>query len=1391
MIPAWAVFDAAADLAEEVVAHAFGLPARKQQTQNPLEDDEFEGILKSLFGSILRVVEPEDRRALQTVQTMLDLNWPGMSEAERERALQKIGVALGGVPNVVVQKVDKVLALQGPQIVVATKQASAATFDLPISPSFNLVDQRVIEAARRSHAHYIRNEYGVREERASAVARDIVSKGLARGLDRYAIAEELEPAMAALGVTRSRGYFQMVSSVYAARARTWGQIAAFDEAAIEYMEWMSVLDESTSDVCRYLDGKVFPVAAARQRHEAVADSEDPESVVELQPWVSTGKAENGAMALYYKREGKRIPIATVERSGVGAKDDRGEFSRGASVDALVKAGITSPPAHAHCRSLLVPASEVGASAQVPANAPVGPPAATPGKILPYVSFPTQPVPAGPEASPQEKLTWGRPVRPQPAGFNPEALPEHTAAELAEIAAAEAKRKAIEQALAKLQALPKLGTGEVASPLPTVASLGPGHAPPKPNKVQIAGGKKKKPVPVVVDQVHGLDGFQEKWAAPAVQLFDPNEPVLLVKHDGVLTPASAAESYKLLAAKLHGHVTLPAKIIDLDKAAAKKLKKAPAAAAPPPSQPPDTLPSPPPAPPRPPTLSAPPPKGDAKNILHKQTGAKQGSNEGGFYEGADGVARYVKFYNEAGKAECEHLANAIYRDLGHTAPESVLFDHNGKLAFASKIIPGAKTLREVGHSAERSKKILEGFVADVLTANWDVVGVGNNGGDDNVVFLPDGSVARIDNGGSLLMRGLTGRKPNAVLNAITEWDKLFDPGVNFNYSRMAKAAGVTCAEDMKDVALAGIDKVLALEKAAGGWTGYVDRLVPGLASSDRSRIAEMLTARTKLLAEKAEEMRRPPPAPGQARFTAKQYSNVAPRAGLRLSELPETEVIEDHYKKISRSNPTKMPSGEKYTEYRKRAEAAVKGMPADAVSAIRDFTGNGYTPIRDSEERGAPDSRSEAILKALKKAPAEPGTVWRGIQELPEFVITKHLENGILQLGKKGGATSSSSWLIDVSIDSFMGGPGDGRPGGFKILYKLNGKTQVPVETISSVGDTERELMLARDAVFRVTGLSRPKGRKHVLVVEAEELVGAERDAALAGRGGGGPGSSPSPTPTLPPPATPKDKVLAQVAALPTKAGPKGPEVLHGLPSFSAQSPPPVHPSTVPKDKVDAAKTQPPVLVSPSMITMHADSVPHDDVAAMVDGVLDGSDPPIVLVQSGGKLYLKTPQIWSSTVVAHAQAGKPFKAQVVNLDGPNAQAKVFPPVTADQKASAKAKLAQLLETAPGKVTHPAASHHFTPVEPAPVLPSTVPQKKIDDAKKKPPVMIDPAAITLWEADVTASSLQIAVEHLPTNGVVIPLIKANGKLYPMKQMYDAVVGSFALMGKPVPAHIVDMD
>ena len=241
-----------------------------------------------------------------------------------------------------------------------------------------------------------------------------------------------------------------------------------------------------------------------------------------------------------------------------------------------------------------------------------------------------------------------------------------------------------------------------------------------------------------------------------------------------------------------------------------------------------------------------PRMPAVNMKAKRTGGQQGSNPGGTYLGEDGIERYVKDYTEATQAYGEAVANSVYRGMGLKAPESVLSEDG--LTIGNRII---RNDGDIGpdFSVAEAFKILDGFVADVLVDNWDVVGLGF----DNIVRVGN-DLARIDAGGALLHRAQGALKPKGGLEAIGEWDSFIS--MNPQYARVFDVAGLDYADYPAAWWLVSLerqmDNMIALREKTNNFADMVPEAA-GVSRGDREQILAMLQERSRLLERKIRDL----------------------------------------------------------------------------------------------------------------------------------------------------------------------------------------------------------------------------------------------------------------------------------------------------------------------------------------------------------------------------------------------------------------------------------------------------------------------------------------------------------------------------------------------------------
>lgn len=140
---------------------------------------------------------------------------------------------------------------------------------------------------------------------------------------------------------------------------------------------------------------------------------------------------------------------------------------------------------------------------------------------------------------------------------------------------------------------------------------------------------------------------------------------------------------------------------------------------------------------------------------------------------------------------EYHADQAYAALGVPVPKAQLFETKDGPVKLAEFIEGKPLSALKGAARKKADAALQKhFAADALLGNWDVVGLQ----EDNVLVAKDGTVYRIDNGGSLRFRAQGARKTDAQWNQYpSELWSLRDPKVN---PQTAKAFGALSLYDLE-------------------------------------------------------------------------------------------------------------------------------------------------------------------------------------------------------------------------------------------------------------------------------------------------------------------------------------------------------------------------------------------------------------------------------------------------------------------------------------------------------------------------------------------------------------------------------------------------------------------
>lgn len=388
----WVASVAGAEVARDVLAF-LGLELAKADP-DPLSREGFDEVVMALVTAMRRSSGEHTAAIVRAATERLDRDWGRLTEAQREEAFQRAAGA-------VIERIDALATaatapIEGSvrNLIGNTRRATSAANGLSVRDIFSASDEMAARFARTSSGFFFRSTGGrILSGAVDTTARRVISKGLREGWDKQTIGEQLADALRGTVGQRSQSYFEMVASVAMARARTYSTLRAFDDAGITVFKLQSVLDEVTSDICRFMHGRTFEVRTALRRYEEV-NASPPGAVVDLQPFVRLGRRPDGSRALFVEQGGTRDELADVVRSAVGQKDRIGSFRPLVPDTRIAAIGCSCPPFHPHCRTVMLAVSSRVIST------PAGPATFAPPAPAAVAAAPAPPPPPKPPRKPR-------------------------------------------------------------------------------------------------------------------------------------------------------------------------------------------------------------------------------------------------------------------------------------------------------------------------------------------------------------------------------------------------------------------------------------------------------------------------------------------------------------------------------------------------------------------------------------------------------------------------------------------------------------------------------------------------------------------------------------------------------------------------------------------------------------------------------------------------------------------------------------------------------------------------------------------------------------------------------------------------------------------------------
>lgn len=156
--------------------------------------------------------------------------------------------------------------------------------------SFTQADLNALDILRDQTLIWVRDAY---ENTISAELNTALNDYFKQGLTRLDLAGRMEELLIEKKRPKMLGYFDLLADHVATRVAEMGHVAGYEEAGIEYVEVVAVLDEKTSAICRHMHGRVIGTKVLSDQRDLLletAQSGDFDAAKSAQPMLSGTKA---------------------------------------------------------------------------------------------------------------------------------------------------------------------------------------------------------------------------------------------------------------------------------------------------------------------------------------------------------------------------------------------------------------------------------------------------------------------------------------------------------------------------------------------------------------------------------------------------------------------------------------------------------------------------------------------------------------------------------------------------------------------------------------------------------------------------------------------------------------------------------------------------------------------------------------------------------------------------------------------------------------------------------------------------------------------------------------------------------------------------------------------
>lgn len=159
--------------------------------------------------------------------------------------------------------------------------------DLGLKFEFGKKDKGVLQWLNQDALYWIESYY---EREVRDKLRETISEVVSSGESRLQAGKRLQAAFGDR-VKKDHLYWEGLSNHITTRTREFAKVSGYIQAGVEFIEVRAVLDNRTTQICRYMHGRVFTVESAKEIRSKIMEADTPEAIKKVAPWITGGKVK--------------------------------------------------------------------------------------------------------------------------------------------------------------------------------------------------------------------------------------------------------------------------------------------------------------------------------------------------------------------------------------------------------------------------------------------------------------------------------------------------------------------------------------------------------------------------------------------------------------------------------------------------------------------------------------------------------------------------------------------------------------------------------------------------------------------------------------------------------------------------------------------------------------------------------------------------------------------------------------------------------------------------------------------------------------------------------------------------------------------------------------------